>query len=100
MDTRTVALRGDRVEEALAELKSNIDYDALRVTVTPVDRLIRGLALALLTDDNGTDEDTYGWLRQLLEASQEVEIIQHVKATDGRFYLLDADADALGCEPL
>jgi hypothetical protein len=97
MHKTSIALRGeqDHVKQALAELQSNIDYDALRVEVTPIDRLIWGLALSLLTDDHGTDEETYGWLRELLSASNEADIINHVKATDGRFYLLDVDADAL-----
>ncbi len=54
----------------------------------PSDQL-RKLAIALLDDDQGISEAAYDQLRPLLEEDGAIDIIEAVKATDGRYYLPD-----------
>lgn len=59
--------------------------------------LVNRLAMSLMTKDNDVSEESYGYLRQLLEEAGETEIIAAVDACDGRFYLperFDDNSDA------
>ena len=55
--------------------------------ITHVCNLVAELAEAMLTDDNGVDENTYDKLYDLLHACNLGEITQRVDACDGRFYI-------------
>jgi hypothetical protein len=52
-----------------------------------LNKLVHDVAVALLDDDHGINSLAYGYLRELLIATSNDEIIQHVDATDDRFYL-------------
>jgi hypothetical protein len=50
---------------------------------------IRELALLLLNDDHGIGEPAYDVLHALLQKFNSRDIIQRVKAVNGRFYIPD-----------
>jgi len=58
---------------------------------TPTRKEMRMLALALLDDDEGINDDAYGALVNFLDD----DICCAVEATDGRFYICHDDAKEL-----
>jgi len=50
--------------------------------------LIRRLAILILTDENGINQESYDQMLHLLN-EEDADIIDRVEATDGRYYLPD-----------
>ncbi len=55
--------------------------------------MIRALAIELLDDEHGIKESAMELLGTLLKENGEVDILDAVKATEGRFYLMAETAD-------
>ena len=52
-----------------------------------MDFLVRKLAIELLDDGNGINEDSFLELHKLLKATENEDIIPAIKVVEGRFYL-------------
>jgi len=50
--------------------------------------LIRRLAVLILTDENGINQESYDQMLHLLN-EEDADIIDRVEATNGRYYLPD-----------
>ena len=56
---------------------------------------LRELAFALLDDDEGISDEAFIILSDVLSRSGNRDIVDHIKATEGRFYLRMEDAEEL-----
>jgi len=56
---------------------------------------IRTLAIEVLDSEDGISEKSYSVLRDLLNETDNKDIVKLVEATDGRFYLGEDDAEDL-----
>ena len=55
----------------------------------------RALAIAILDDEEGTNEEAYNIMRDMLQETGNDDIANLVDATDGRFYLKEDAAKEL-----
>ena len=60
-----------------------------------MDSDVRDLALALLDDENGINEQAFVILSNILSDTGNRDIVNLVKATEGRFYLPEGVAETL-----
>lgn len=56
---------------------------------------LRNLALNILDDDHGISENAWGHLSEMLASDEQIDIAEHIDATEGRFYLKATAAEFL-----